>query len=163
MSGSGDLAQKIQSKERVLIKPLRSESFAMGHAELDAQDRRLVEAINCVEAAVHSASSPERLADFMKTLREVAAEHIRRESAILREIRSGTYGPLRHRSPTPLFLRAMADAAIDEHMVEHAKVLAGFDAVSGIPDRHVCETIKVWFAEHWIKHDSRLKAIFQAM
>jgi hypothetical protein len=88
---------------------------------------------------------------------------MRQEDVILWEIRSGNYTPLHGKARTPYFLKAMAEAAFDEHMAEHGTLLAQLDAISSAPDDALCEAIKSWFILHAIKHDSRLKAIFQAM
>ncbi|HLJ20453.1 MAG TPA: hemerythrin family protein [Stellaceae bacterium] len=145
-------------------KPLQwGENFTVGHAEIDAQHRRLVDLINDIEVATHAPESPERRVELLKTLREAAAEHMRQENVILWEIRSGSYAPLKGKGGTPYFLKAMAESAFDEHMAEHATLLAELDAISRAPDDALCEAIKSWFILHAIKHDSRLKAIFQAM
>jgi hemerythrin len=145
-------------------RPLQwSEEFAVGHAGLDAQHRRLVEIVNDIEAAVHSKKKPERLADLLKVLRKATDEHIKQENALLWEIKSGTYGPLKDRPRTPHFLRAMAEAAFDEHTAEHATLLVHFDAICSAPVDELCEALRAWLVVHAIKCDSRLKAIFQAM
>ena len=145
-------------------KPLQwGDNFTVGHAEIDAQHRRLVDLINDIEAATHAKESPQRRLELLKTLREAAAEHMRQENVILWEIRSGSYAPLQGKGGTPYFVRAMAEAAFDEHMAEHGTILAELDAISRAPDDALCEAIKSWFILHAIKHDSRLKAIFQAM
>jgi hemerythrin len=145
-------------------KPLQwSEEFAVGHAELDAEHRRLLDLINDFEAAVHAKASPERRADLLKALREAADRHMRQEDVILWEIRSGSYAPLQGRSRTPPFLKAMAEAAFDGHMAEHATLLGQFDAICAAPDDALCEAVKSWFVVHATKYDAHLKAIFQAM
>lgn len=145
-------------------KPLQwSEDFAIGHAELDAQHRHLVELINEIEAVVQTKQSPERLADLLKVLREAAAEHIRQENVLLWEIKVGAYAPLQDRDKTAYVLKAMAEAAFDEHMAEHATLLAGLDAVCSAPVDGLSEALKSWFIIHAINRDSRLKAILQPM
>jgi len=145
-------------------KPLLwSDNFAVGHAGLDAQHRRLVELINDVDAAIHSKNNPAQLADLLKALRDAAKEHIRQEDALLWEIRSGTYESAQDRSRTPHFLKVMAEAAFDMHMADHATLVARFDAIVGAPADVLCDTLKAWFLDHAIKHDSHLKAIFQAI
>lgn len=139
------------------------ESFCVGHAELDAEHRQLVEAINDIEAAVRSKQDPDRVAGLLKSLREAAVDHIQRENALLWQIGSGTYEPLRGRAKTPHFLRAMAGAALDEHIAEHDTFLSRLDAVIGGSLDTLGEALKTWFLDHAIKQDSHLKAIFQAM
>jgi len=123
----------------------------------------LVDLINDIEAAVHAKENSKRRTDLLKALREAAEEHIRQENGILWEIGSGSYAPLQGRLGNPHFLKVMADAAFDAHMAEHATLLGQLDAVCNAPDDAVCEAIRSWFVLHAIKHDSHLKAIFQAM
>jgi hemerythrin len=139
-----------------------SESYAVGHKVLDAEHRHLVELINEVSEAVQSRASREQVASLLRVLRGVAVEHIRQENSVLWELKSGNYEPLRGRPQTPHFLKAMADAAFDEHMAEHATLMESFDAIGSAPLDMLCETLGVWFLDHAVKHDARLKAIFQA-
>jgi hemerythrin len=139
-----------------------SESYAVGHEALDAEHRRLVELINEVAEAIGSRASPKQIAGALRELRAVAVEHLRQENAILWELKSGTYEPLKGRVHTPHFLKAMAAAAFDEHMAEHATLMASFDTIASDPLETVCETLRAWFLDHAIKHDAHLKAIFQA-
>lgn len=139
-----------------------SESFAVGHEGLDAEHRRLVNLINEVADASQSNASPEHIAGLLRVLRAVAVEHLRQENAILWELQSGNYEPLKGRVDTPHFLKAMAQAAFDEHMAAHATLMASFDTIAGAPIETICETIKAWFLDHAIKYDAHLKAIFQA-
>jgi len=145
------------------VAPLTwSESYAVGHKVLDAEHRHLVELINDVSDAVQSKASPEQIASLLRVLRDVAVEHIRQENSVLWELKSGNYEPLKARPQTPHFLRAMADAAFDEHMAEHATLMESFDAIGSAPITTLCEALRVWFLDHAVKHDARLKAIFQA-
>lgn len=160
------LAQKVEREETDCMGELPllwKESFSVGHADLDAQHRRMVEMINDIAAEVRSKKGPERLAVKLKMLRAEAEEHIRQENAVLWEIKSGTYEPLRGRSKSQRFLTAMADAAFDEHLREHAALLLRFNALGGAPVDKLIEMLKTWFVDHAITHDSHLKAIFQAM
>jgi hemerythrin len=79
------------------------------------------------------------------------------------ELRSGTYAGLNEVQPTPPFIKAMAQAAFDEHMAEHALMLQQMAELETLPRDALCERLKTWFVDHAIKDDSRLKAIFQAM
>ena len=140
-----------------------SESYAVGHKVLDAEHRRLVELINEVDDAIQSGASPERVAGLLRVLRAVAVEHIRQENTVLWELKTGTYEPLKGRTQTPYFVKVMAEAAFDEHMAEHAVLMASFDIIPSLPVETLCETLRVWFLDHAIKHDAHLKAIFQAV
>jgi len=140
-----------------------SDSFAVGHDELDAQHRGLVDAINAVEAAVRQRQGPAPLSRALTALREAAAEHIRRENALLWEIGTGTHEALKGRARTPHFLKAMAEAAFEEHVAKHDELLARLDAILVGPAEALTEALKTWFVDHAIKHDLHLKAIFQAV
>jgi hemerythrin len=139
-----------------------NESFAVGDKVLDAQHRRLVELINQVTDAVHSSASGEQIASLLQVLCAVTEEHLRQENAVLWELRSGNYEPLKGRATTPHFLKAMAGAAFDEHIASHAGLMASFETIRSAPAETLCEKLRAWFLDHAIKHDAHLKAIFQA-
>jgi len=139
------------------------EIFQVGHPGLDGEHQRMVALINEIIAAVEAGEGQDRRLALIETLREVTVEHVRNENAILWELRSGAYAALQDRPRTQKFLKALAEAAFDEHMAEHDSMLAQIDHVRGLPLEQLCETLKTWFLDHAIKHDSHLKAIFQAM
>jgi hemerythrin len=139
------------------------DSFSVGHAELDAEHRQLIQVINEIEAAVRGKEDPERIAELLSSLRKAAVAHFRKENAILAQIKAGTYEPLKGRAQTPNFLRAMAEAAFDEHIAEHDRILVELDAIFRCAFDELAVALKTWFLHHAIKQDSHLKAIFQAM
>jgi len=140
-----------------------SENFAVGQAQLDAQHRRLVELINEIDRTIHCQKDLGKLPALLKTLREETEEHIRHENALLWEIKSGAFAPLQGRPQTPHYLKSLAEAAFDDHMAEHATLLARLDAIVLGPIQSLCDPLKAWFVDHAIKHDSHLKTIFQAL
>jgi len=137
------------------------ESFSIGHPGLDDEHRRMVALIDDIAAATDA--DADAFADLLQRLREVTVEHFRHENALLWELRSGTYAALRNLQRTAPFVKAMAEAAFDEHMAEHASMLRQMEALKTLARDALCETLKTWFVDHAIKHDSHLKAIFQAM
>ncbi len=139
------------------------ESFAVGHPLLDDEHQRMVALINDIAAAVDADASADKFSELVNRLGAVTREHFRNENTILWELRSGTYAGLRDSPRTPPFVKAMAEAAFDEHMAEHEAMLRQMDALRALPRDVLCETVKTWFVDHAIKHDSHLKAIFQAM
>ncbi|MGH7123383.1 MAG: bacteriohemerythrin, partial [Stellaceae bacterium] len=139
------------------------DSFCLGHAELDAEHRQLVEMINDVETAIREGQDSQRVAELLTTLRVAAVRHLERENALLWQIGAGTYEPMKGRARTPHFLRAMAGAALDKHIAEHDAFLERLDHVIGGSPEDAGEALKAWFLDHAIKQDSHLKAIFQAM
>ncbi len=140
-----------------------SDNFSVGHSGLDAEHRRMVSLINDAIEALGAGKSAAEVARILEALRSTSVEHIRNDNAILWELQSGEYAGLRDSPRKPEFLRVMAAAAFEEHMDEHEKLLAEFDEVRNIPPDHLGEALKSWFLNHAIKHDSHLKAIFQAM
>jgi hemerythrin len=140
-----------------------SENFTVGHAVLDGQHQSLVGAINEICDAVQSKRNPRRLGKLLTVLRATTAEHIREENAVLWEIKSGTYEALPGKPDASRLSEAMAVPTFDEHIAEHERLLAHFDAITGGRVDTLCEALMAWFLDHAIKHDSRLRTIFQAM
>ena len=140
-----------------------SDSFAVGHDELDWEHRGLVDAINHVEAAVRQRKGPEEIAEALSMLREKAVRHIQDENALLRQIKSGEFEPPRSHLSAPHFLKAMAESALDQHLAKHDELLARLDAIIAGPAEALYDSLKTWFVDHAIKHDLPLKAIFQAV
>jgi len=140
-----------------------SDSFAVGHEELDSEHRGLVEAINDVEAALRQRERPEQIAATLMMLREKAVRHIQDENALLWEIKSGKFEPPHSQLSAPYFLKAMAESAFDQHVAKHDELLARLDAIIAGPRDTLYDSLKTWFVDHAIKHDLPLKAIFQAV
>lgn len=140
-----------------------SESFAVGHADLDRQHRRLVELINDIHVAAHSRRKSDRLANLLKVTRVAADQHLREESDIMWEIASGAYLPLRDRPKSADFVEAVKAAALAEHIAEHAIVLERFDALCRAPAHSLSEGLKAWFVDHALERDAYLRPIFQAV
>jgi hemerythrin len=140
-----------------------SDSFAVGHAEIDSQHRALIDAINEVEAAARDRHRPEGLARSLNALRAQALRHIAGENALLRGLKSGTYLPPHAQLEAQHFLQPMAASALDQHMARHHELLARLDAIiAGEPDE-LYDALKSWFVDHAVTHDLPLKAIFQAV
>src|SRR5579872_258165 len=132
------------------------DAFAVGHPGLDGEHRRMVTLINDITAAIDAAMGEEEFSELLEQIRAVAEQHFRNENAVLWELRSGTYAALRDHPRTPPFVKAMAEAAFDEHMAEHEAMLRQIDAVKTLPREALGETLKTWFLNHAIKHDSHL-------
>jgi hemerythrin len=140
-----------------------SDSFAVGHAELDAQHRGLVKAINRVDAALGRKQGREQLAKALTALREKALRHVRDENALLWDIKSGRYDAPDGWLQVPGFLQAMAASALDRHMAAHYALLAQLEAIIAGPREALSDSLKKWFVDHAVKHDLPMKAIFQAL
>jgi hemerythrin len=139
------------------------ESFAVGHSGLDGEHRRIAALINDIAAGVVAGIGADAFADLLRQLREAAIEHFKNENTILWELRAGTYAGLRDRPRSPPVVKAMAEAAFDEHIAEHKAMVTQMDALSELPREALAETLKTWFIDHAIKQDAHLKAIFQAL
>ena len=139
-----------------------SETFAIGHAGLDAEHRHLVDLINSVGANIQAKKSPPELVDLLRSLRKVAAEHFRHEDALLREIQAGTYPPWREKFQSAAFLKAIAGSALLEHIAEHQSLLSELDTVIAGPVNELCEKLKAWFVDHVTDYEASVKTLFQA-
>jgi hemerythrin len=134
-----------------------SDTFAVGHAGLDAEHRHQVELINKIGFAVQEKQAKE-LVDLLKTFERLAAEHFRHENAILREIQSGTYAPLRGRDH---ILKPMAAARLETHIAEHDALLSRLHAIIAGPVGKLCDDLKAWFVDHVQDYETDLKSLFQ--
>lgn len=140
-----------------------SDAFCVGHEALDTEHQRLVEAINQVCAAFDANDPAVQIRTCSNTLKIAIAKHLRHESDVLNKIKSGTFGHTQIQNPTPAFLKAMSEAAFEQHIAEHVDFLGHVGAIIAEATRASCSDLKAWFVNHAIKHDSHLKAIFQAM
>ncbi|HLJ21953.1 MAG TPA: hemerythrin domain-containing protein [Stellaceae bacterium] len=139
-----------------------TDRFAVGHEAIDRQHREILDAINDVEEAIRGGADPDRLAPLVQKLRLAAEEHFRDENSVLWQIKTGTF-KRRSSKALPRVTGLMADAAFDQHTAEHAFSLAALDEIARAPLAAMVDALKSWFVDHAIKHDSHLKAIFQAM
>lgn len=158
------LAQAIDMEARALQlrrdQPLVwSPMLALGHGDIDAGHLRLMEAINGVCASRYAQQLDKRLG----RLKSEIDDHFGKETNLLREIKSGSYGEMRKQPPTPGLLKAIRDAALDEHILDHHTSLIQVRAIVSAAGQALCSGLKIWFIEHSTKHDAHLKAIFQAM
>jgi hemerythrin-like metal-binding protein len=140
-----------------------TDAFCIGHEDLDREHRSLVEAINAVSAAFDANESPTQIRDRLSALKIAITRHLRHESAILEKLKAGTYADAPAWQNTPAFVKAMSEAAIEEHVADHVDSLARIGTIVADATRGSCLDLKSWFVDHAIKHDSHLKSIFQAM
>jgi hemerythrin-like metal-binding protein len=138
-----------------------SETLAVGHAGLDTEHHHLVDLINRVGAHVQAKKDPKELIDLLKSLHRAATEHFQHEDAILREIQSGTY-PWPERKQKAEFLKAMATAALVEHIAEHQAMLSDLNTIIAGPVDKLCDGLKAWFVDQVHGCEAQLKALFQA-
>jgi hemerythrin len=136
-----------------------SPALMVGHGGLDAGHIRLMEAIN----GVCTARYPHQLGKRLDKVKSQIDEHLQQESALLREIQAGSYEGMRKGRPTSELVKAIGDASIDDHILDHHTSLVHMRAVVSTAGEALCAGLKSWFIEHSIRHDVHLKAIFQAM
>jgi hemerythrin len=140
-----------------------AEHFAVGDAAIDRQHQELLDTINEIDGAIRVGADESRLAELVKALHLTAEEHFRHENAILWQIKTGTFRRRSNKAlPRPV-AGLMPETEFDMHTAEHAFSLASLSNIAGVPLAAMVEALKSWFVDHAIKHDSHLKAIFQAM
>ena len=139
------------------------ETYALGHRELDADHRSLVQAINEICAACQAKREPDLLRRLLNDLERSAKEHFEREDRVLREIMARPSGRL---APA----QEIGAAVLMKHGEEHQRSLARLQIIvrATQPSKRsagnvLCEDLAAWFLEHAVKHDAHLKAVFQAM
>jgi len=132
--------------------------FAIGHADLDAEHRHLVELINRIGFAIKV--EPEQLPDLLEALHQLAAAHILHENAIMLEISSGTHehcrmlmAPLMKKIVIRMFVR---------HAIEHDAMRDALNAIISGPVDQLCDGLKSWFIKHARSGDAELRALFHA-
>lgn len=142
------------------------EGYAVGHEVLDAEHRRIAEAISEINAAQQTRQPPTRIVALLDAFLQMVMEHLRHENSAMREVSEAARAKGSHLS----FLRAMSDAVIDEHIAEHARslqklnsIIGGFDSESDPEGPMLGDALRDWFVEHAVKYDAHLKAVFQAL
>ena len=131
------------------------EIFAVGHQELDAEHKRLVEAINEIHSAECAGRTPDQLRPMLNALFVAAEQHFEHENSVMRKI--GPDAPIN-------------SEAIDAHMGAHERELSKLRSIIGSigpaidpAEPKLSHELRHWFVEHSIKYDSHLKMVFQSM
>jgi hemerythrin-like metal-binding protein len=139
-----------------------SDAFSVGHAVLDAEHRGLMASINNFRTA-QSQDDVERRWMLFQSLVLLAEHHFDHEDAVLRKIVEG--GPEISEEA-----KSVSETAIREHISAHGVALAQLRAMGhSIESRTTSEppafynSLKAWFVDHAINHDSYLKTVFQAL
>lgn len=147
-----------------------SDVFAVGHADLDSQHRQLVDLIDQFCAAARRNEGAEGLRAHLSAITQATRTHLIHENAVLCEIKLGMENPSPASRKTPRHLGTVTQAAIDDHISEHPRLLdhlitiaRGLCGGDEINKAAMCADLKAWFLDHAIKHDAHLKAVFQAM
>ena len=139
--------------------------YAIGHAALDAEHRRLVEVINEVCAFENTGCAPEQLKPLLEALTVATVAHFKNENTVMREI-SGWASRLdaEHRAAVDM----MSAAAVNEHCAEHAKALLELESIihafyfGADSDRETLgKTLIDWFLEHALEQDLDLRDLLK--
>jgi hemerythrin-like metal-binding protein len=142
-----------------------SEAYSVAQPALDAEHRGIVDAIGEIADAA-DISDAARLRALLCASKEKVAAHFAHEDAILREIQAFTASARRNQK----FLAAMTEALIEDHIGGHrnaAKILD--DMIRDTLREKSCQVdplahrLTHWFVNHAVKHDARLKTLFQTM
>lgn len=134
------------------------ETFAVGHAGLDAEHQRLLDIINQIDESENGSASG-RTPNLLSVLYLTAAEHFRHENVLMRDIIVGAYLPRDG-------CESISEAAINEHCAEHARALIELEGLlHGYSSDHRARLptrLKLWFVDHATKHDVHLRTYFQS-
>jgi len=136
--------------------------FAIGDPEIDAQHRHLIVLINEIIVAVRH-KALEKPPETLRAFRTAAVEHFRTENSLLQELRSIAPRGAEGRALSRRLSNALAEAKVDAHIARHEALLRELDGFHALPPHSLCMRLKEWFVGHAIEHDSRLRAVFQAM
>ena len=133
------------------------ETFAVGHAELDAEHQRLLRIINQIhESETGNASS--QTPNLLTALYLTAMEHFRHENLLMRDIIVGAYLPRDG-------CENISEATVNEHCAEHARALIELEGMlhgyASDLRAHLPARLRLWFVDHATKHDAHLRAFFQ--
>jgi hemerythrin-like metal-binding protein len=148
-----------------MIAPLRlSDTFAVGHKDLDAEHRLMVELINSVCVAHGAEREPKGLSVLLRRLEDVTEQHFRHEEIVLQGIRT-------EQDKRRPWLAHVLDAAINDHSVEHTRMLDDLRAITNkmLTPRPqstwaaYCEELKAWFVDHAIEYESQIKTVLQSV
>ena len=143
------------------------EEYAVGHQELDAEHRQLVQTINTICSAEHIEASPEKLAPLLRALVLGAVEHFKHENEVMRDF---SIIAMQSHPNAAAFMGTLSVAAINEHCSEHARALVALELIihnhaseTKSAQGSVGKTIIDWFIEHSTEHDAGLRNVFQTL
>jgi hemerythrin len=142
------------------------EAFSVGHEALDDEHRQLMGLINNFCAALKENPARGRSVAVLRKLNAASEDHLWHEDVVLREIQSSVNGAAVE-PPPRAYIRAVAAAAIEDHIAEHQRVRESLRVVAG-KVRSASQLdelgidIMAWFVDHAVKHDARIRAVFQA-
>ena len=131
------------------------DAFSVGHQQLDAEHRRLLDTINAVHEAEIGGDTIHTVR-LLNDLHLMAMEHFRHENALLSEIIAGAY-------PGPA--ACMSETIANEHRAEHARALIALESLlrrHGLGrEKNLALHLTNWFVGHATDQDARLRSYFQ--
>jgi len=145
-----------------------SESFAVGHEGLDKEHRRLVMLINQLCTAYGTTHDLTETARVLRALTAATKRHTRHETLVLRKFLVELEDPQNRHAPHQL--RAIIDAAIEDHLADHGRLLErlgeftrAVQSDQWTEGTSLCQEVEAWFLNHAMKYDLQIKAIIQSM
>jgi hemerythrin len=139
--------------EEMLLK--WQEAFCIGHRQLDAEHRRLLDIINAIHEA-ETGGALTRKAHLLNDLHLTAMEHFRHENALICEIVAGAY---------PGSAACLSEAIANEHRAEHARALIALESLVRLHalgrEKDLALQLMNWFVGHATDQDAQLRAYLQ--
>ena len=140
-----------------------SETFSLGHRELDAEHRRMVDLINQICLACDANQRARQPLTLLRELQSLTERHIEHEEAMLEELYTAM-------PKDRQILRETLAVAKVEHAAEHRRRLGDLrDMSRALHSNEVaagsklCEELKAWFIDHAIGYEAQLKTIIQTV
>jgi hemerythrin-like metal-binding protein len=139
-----------------------NETFSVGHRELDAEHRRMVDLINQICLACDAIQHAQQPLMLLGVLEGVTERHFEHEEAVLEKLYTAMPKGRRR-------LREMLATAKVEHAAEHRKMLGDLGDMSralhsdGVAaGLKLCEKLKAWFIDHAVGYEAQIKTILQS-
>jgi hemerythrin-like metal-binding protein len=131
------------------------ETFSVGHRQLDAEHRRLLDIINAIHEA-ETGGALTQATHLLNDLHLTAMEHFRHENALITDIIAGAY-------PGPA--GSLSEAIANEHRAEHARALIALESLVRLHalgrEKNLALHLMNWFVGHATDQDARLRTYFQ--
>jgi hemerythrin-like metal-binding protein len=131
------------------------DAFCVGHWQLDAEHRRLLDTINAIHEAETGGNSLQTTR-LLNDLHLMAMEHFRHENALLSDIIAGAY---------PGSAACLSEAIANEHRAEHARALIALECMlhrhGQGHEKNLALHLTNWFVGHATDQDARLRSFFQ--
>lgn len=140
-----------------------SETFAVGHEEIDNEHGRLVVLINdlCASTAMRDAKE---IARRLRVLIAESKRHTEHETVVLREFWRDLEDPANQHLPN--HLKTAIAAAIEDHIADHfafrnrlAEATRNFRSGRWAEGTSLCQLVEKWFLDHAVKYDLQIKTI----